>query len=145
MIRLLPLLLTYFGVLLAPAQVPEFTKVSPFPIASSVFYGAAYGLGKFVAVSDTRIAYSSDGGLTWREGRNFPAMQYRAVFFGGDRFVAVGSGSITAMSLDGVNWVTGYLPKSLEYLSIAFGDGTFAFTSREQGGVVNTAFSNDGI
>ena len=67
-------------------------KVSDVSIAGYLS-DAAYGNGRFVAVSgDSTIIYSDDGGATWTEVSPAPTGQpLNAVAWNGTRFVAVGN------------------------------------------------------
>jgi hypothetical protein len=135
---LLRCLLSLLATIAATAQVPEFTKVSVFPIGSTTFVSGTYGVGKFVAVTTNAIAYSQDGGTTWLPAKNYPFIQYRAVLFGGGRFVAVGVGQQTAISEDGRTWSSVTLPASQNFSSLAYGNNTFAVAGDARG------FSTDG-
>jgi hypothetical protein len=123
--KILRLLFVCYGILANEAQVPEFSKVSAFPITSTVFSGGAYGNGKFVVVGNNRIAYSIDDGLTWIDAKGYPRTNFNGVIFGVGMFVAIADGKQTVSSLDGVNWVPHDLPKSLNLKAIAYGNALF--------------------
>src|SRR4051812_14512897 len=111
---LLRCLFLSLAIFISRAQVPEFNKVSLFPIASTVLTNAIYADGKFIAVGDDAIAYSLDEGVSWFDGRNYPRMRYRAVIFGNGLYVAVGQGRLCATSTDGATWTAHDLADSLD-------------------------------
>jgi hypothetical protein len=126
------------AIVIARGQVPDFTKVSSFPIGSTTFVSGTFGAGKFVAVTTNAIAYSTDNGVTWLQAKGYPTIYYQAVLFGGDRFVAAGLGNQTAYSMNGVDWSFADLPGSHSFNRIAYGNGKFALSGDSRG------FSNDG-
>jgi hypothetical protein len=119
-------LIAFFAIVSVNAQVPRFTKMSLFPIASTLLTNAIYENGKFIAVGDNAIAYSADEGETWLDGVGYPRIPYKAVIYGNGLFIAMGTGRQFASSADGVNWTLRDLPTSLDIGSLAFGNGTFA-------------------
>ncbi len=102
--------------------------------SSQPWGGIAYGNGKFVVVSGSVAATSSDG-LAWTE-RALPRTQnWGAIAFGNNLFVALANGDWAtgnpgstakyATSPDGATWTERTLPISSWWKSLAFGGGTF--------------------
>ncbi|HEY3278094.1 MAG TPA: YCF48-related protein [Syntrophorhabdaceae bacterium] len=120
-------------------------------------FGVAYGpgegtgLGRFVAVGDTKtILYSDDGGATWSAvvTTTLPAVNFRAVTYGNGYFVAVGDGGKIFSSPDGLAWTqqgkspfTGGLLTTATFYAVSYGNGLFVAVGA--GGTV--LWSQDGF
>jgi hypothetical protein len=99
--------------------------------SSATWTSITWGNGRFVAVasSSTKVAYSYDGGATWRDstvggGAGLPVSQaWSQVSYGAGLFVAIATSSaISATSPDGINWVGRAMPSSSNWASIAYGN-----------------------
>jgi hypothetical protein len=109
----------------------------------------AYGNGKFVAgATNGRMAYSSDGGITWTVTNSRLEREINAIAYGNGKFVAGSGDGKMAYSSDGVNWEaipagTGAGTSRFErdINAIAYGNGTFAAV----GGSDKMAYSFDGV
>jgi hypothetical protein len=131
------------------------TPVNDITFGKSNINGIAYGDGKFVAVGDKKIAYSSDG-ITWTAVNNI-SFSVNDIAYGNSKFVAVGfdigilghgAGGKIMYSSDGVNWtaamITPFTPFGKDAIgSIVYGNGMFVAASKDKDGKL--AYSPDGI
>jgi hypothetical protein len=90
--------------------------------------GVAYGGGKFIAVGDNGMAYSSDG-ETWTAITSTFGTS-NGVTYGGGKFVAVGASGKMAYSSDGVSWravnaTQSTFGSSTTINGVAYGGGKF--------------------
>ena len=108
------------------------TAVADSTFGTEAIDAIAYGDGKFVAVGDNKIAYSSDG-ASWTAVSNstFRQWEFESIAYGDGKFVAgastLGGGKI-AYSADGVNWTVAAdsgFGTSLSIRDIAYGGGRF--------------------
>lgn len=86
----------------------------------------AYGNGKFVAISNDAIKYSTDG-IIWEIIDN-PVTTSATwdITFGDGKFVAISSTYESLCSTDGITWTQGTLPKNnYKHSNIAYGNGKF--------------------
>ena len=89
------------------------------------FYGAAYGLGKYVVVGDSGATYYSEDGRTWSAGTGLDeGTQYNKVAFGNNIFVAVGNTGKNYYSFDGITWEA-MEPLNTNCIDVAFGNNQF--------------------
>jgi len=111
--------------------------------------GMAYGNGKFVAVFQHHIGYSSDG-RTWQAVTNstsiFGTDMFYKVAYGNGKFVAVGESNKIAYSSDGITWETKDVKSAFggvlsNILEIAYGNGKFVAGDNYG----KTATSTDGV
>ena len=116
------------------------------------YQGAAYGLGRYVAVSQNTlngsdcVIYSTDGGQSWTQASGVPCATWSSVTFGNGVFVAVGT-EATMYSVDGAHWtevntgavVTG-LPTA-RWLGVTYGNSKFLAVDAHG----KTISSTDGI
>ena len=119
------------------------------PVTNSVGYSDVhFGNGKFVAVSGSVTAYSSDG-ITWTS--NSPVgFQANYITFGNGQFVAVGfqifigvATSYIFTSTDGINWTSRTPSEAMAFQDISFGNGLFVAVARS--GTNRIMTSPDGI
>jgi hypothetical protein len=119
------------------------------PVTNSVGYSDVhFGNGKFVAVSGSVTAYSSDG-ITWTS--NSPVgFQANYITFGNGQFVAVGfqifigvGTSYIFTSTDGINWTSRTPSEAMAFQDISFGNGLFVAVARS--GTNRIMTSPDGI
>ena len=130
----------------------------PASVPQQAWMGAAYGGGKYVAVSNSgtnRVMYSDDA-INWT-AIPFPDggddNEWRSVTYGNGRFVAVayyGPGPRIAYSDDGVNWTCIDAPNSsnLDYRwrNVTYGGGRFVAVSNTNSGAPHPImYSYDGI
>ena len=112
--------------------------------ATTFWYSACYGNGKFVAVDyDSTIAAYSTDGINWTQATLPTRESWTSVCYGDGKFVAVaGYTNIAAYSTDGINWIQSTLPTNAYWKSVTYGNGKFV-------AVVNNsniaAYSTDGI
>ncbi len=76
------------------------------------FWGIAHGAGRFVAVGDGGIIYSSADGVTWTAAASGITTVLRAVTFADGLFVITGDNGRVFVSSDGVNWTNRSLPST---------------------------------
>jgi hypothetical protein len=119
---------------------PEaFHRVEEAPFTQGVS-GIASGGGVSVAVSHDSavIAYSEDGGVTWKttgeiEGNFSDGIQLNAVVWGEGWFLAGGDGGKAAYSADGVKWQAGVIgpmsPKNILALAVGCIEGRTVFVA----------------
>ena len=74
-----------------------------FTATESRLSDVAWGGGRFVAVGDYQIVYSSDGDR-WRRSHSGDTGDLESLAWGNDRFVAVGDNGSIAHSIDGIRW-----------------------------------------
>jgi hypothetical protein len=129
-------------------------KISkPIKISTTDYnYLEPWTTGRFVAISDTtnNAAFSSDGGLTWRQ-ITLPSggTGWRKVVFGKGMFVAIGS-QAAAWSADGGNtWTQATLPNIDRdtWADIAYGNNIFvalAWQDSKPYVTPRAAYSTDG-
>src|SRR5690606_13641644 len=94
---------------------------------SKSWFGAAYGDGKFIAVSSgyDGIAYSPDG-KSWKQPTLSEHVIWRSVTYGNGLYVAAGQSDRFATSRDGINWTFRDAPVAGSYwTSTVYGNGTF--------------------
>jgi hypothetical protein len=127
------------------AKIPKGLEQDPNPNTNinDNLYDVAYGNNTFVAISESRVYISSDGGDTWEE--NTPGIEESfsyVVFLNGKFFLSTYSGEIYT-STDGSSWNSN--DSGGEYLSeVAYGNGKYiAFSFPEGLGGVCTSL--DGI
>jgi hypothetical protein len=121
-----------------PAPAPAsggpmtWTAVADSTFGTDSIDAIAYGDGKFVAVGDNKIAYSTDG-ASWTAISNstFRQWEFESIAYGDGKFVAgastLGGGKI-AYSADGINWTVAAdsgFGTSLSIRDIAYGGGRF--------------------
>jgi hypothetical protein len=121
------------------------TTLTDATLGESKINGIAYGDGKFVAVGEKKIVYSSDG-ITWTAVNNKTInCNFEDIAYGNGKFIAVGyyGGGKIMYSSDGVNWtdVKTSIFKSIG--SIVYGNGMFVAASKYDDG--NLAYSPDGV
>lgn len=71
------------------------------------FNGVGYGAGRWVAVGNSGVIYSSLDTISWTPGLNITPITLYAVAYGNGRWVAVGGNNASVVlitSLDGVTW-----------------------------------------
>jgi surface protein len=101
------------------------------------WYSAAYGNGKFVAISFNgglnRVMYSSDG-LTWAHTTVPVANNWSSVTYGNGLFVAVassGTGNRVMTSPDGITWTSRTSAADNSWQSVTFGNGVFVAVAQD--------------
>jgi len=119
----------------------------------------AFGNGKFIAGGEinwkAKIAYSSDGGVTWSKANQINDLRGKEsknitnIVFGNGIFIAIGDnpeGDHTAYSSsDGANWTAiSKFPLSFIH-NIVFGNGKFIVMGSSNGYRRNLAISSDGV
>ena len=109
-------------------NVPLTWTMVAIPPFTPLGFALAYGNGTFVAGGAKKLAYSTDGGISWPlvDPQPLTAGNIRGVAFGNGTFVAGGKGE-TAWSTDGVEWTKSDDNEfGTEYIySVAFGNNTF--------------------
>ena len=104
---------------------------------------AAYGLGKFVIISNTGdIAYSTNNGASWTTVASaLTVRSWNEITFGNGRFVAISTAdNIVARSFDGVTWYESVIETNETLNRISYGAGVFLAS----GGPNNLATSKGG-
>ena len=102
---------------------------------NTLFYGAAYGGGKFVAVGSSGKIISSPDTVTWTDRSISGSQTLNAVVYGGGRFVAVGDSSAIRYSRDGETWSSPSV--SGNWKGVAYGNGLFVIVN--DGGGIRTS------
>ena len=119
---------------------------------SNSWTSAAYGAGKFVALTDSssnRIIYSSDNGTTWLTATlpaGLASSTWSSVTYGGGKFVAVSSTTSAAQVMtsdDGVTWTSQAAAEANQWRSVAYGGG--AFMAVAMSGTNRVMTSSDGV
>ena len=119
---------------------------------STSWTSAAYGAGKFVALTDSsthRIIYSSDNGTTWLTASlpaGLSASTWSSVAYGEGKFVAVSQTKTAAQvmtSEDGITWTSRSAAEANWWRSVAYGDGNFMAVASD--GTNRIMTSDDGI
>ena len=119
---------------------------------STSWTSAAYGAGKFVALTDSsthRIIYSSDNGTTWLTATlpaGLSSSTWSSVTYGEGKFVAVSSTTSAAQvmtSEDGITWTSRNATEANQWRSVAYGDGNFMAVSMT--GTNRVMVSEDGV
>ena len=94
--------------------------------ANNVWYGVAYGDGKFVAVGQNGYIISSTDGITWTTPVQVSTNHWTSVAYGDGKFVAVGqNGYITTLADDSATWTTPMQLGTNGWNGIAYGNNTF--------------------
>lgn len=128
--RFLSLLVTLYLGMATIAEVTweKVTRYNPWPTPPEAI---VFGGGKFVAMTATTLAYSSDNGLTWRQAKGYATNDavnyYRGltkVIFANDRFVAINAAGVASVSTDGANWRANRVTSGV-LQDLAYGNGRF--------------------
>lgn len=112
------------------------------------WYAMAFGAGRFVALANNQINYTTDG-VSWSTitpAAGYPT-SFRSMTYGAGKFVAVSipvSGrSYAGTSVDGLNWTFTAMPTG-NWTGVAEGNGRFVAIDSTQT-APRTAYSSDGV
>ena len=112
--------------------------------ATTFWYSACYGNGKFVAVAyDSTIAAYSTDGINWTQATLPTRESWISVCYGDGKFVAVAEyTNIAAYSTDGINWTQATLSTNAQWHSVCYGNGKFVAVAYDSS---IAAYSTDGV
>ena len=101
-----------------------------------------YGNGRFVAIGDGKLLYSSDA-ITWNLS-TFSLSSGSRVIYGGNKFIAFAGNNTNkaAYSTDGITWTAITLPVSAYWNHAAYGNGKFIVAASFN---AQYLYSDDGI
>ena len=101
-----------------------------------------YGNGRFVAIGDGKLLYSSDA-ITWNLATFSLSSGFR-VMYGGNKFIAFAGNNTNkaAYSTDGITWTAITLPASAYWNHAAYGNGKFIVAASFN---AQYLYSDDGI
>lgn len=107
------------------------TKIYPFGYGDFRLFKICYGNGKFVAVGNNEIKYSTDGKI-WFDSyipKSISNADWISICYGADKFVAVDMerGDII-QSIDGITWEKCTSSPGRKLTSICYGKGKFVTT-----------------
>jgi hypothetical protein len=112
------------------------------------WWDISYGNGTFVSLGNSKVARSTDGGLTWTEHATQVGLD--AIEYGNNKFFAVQNAAHESYtSTDGITWVTAPLTgaSSAFWSRIAYGNGKWVMVTTSpgypQGANQNLAISED--
>jgi hypothetical protein len=106
----------------------NWTKRDMEDLVATALVSVAYGNGKFVAISQDTVLYSTLGTTTWNYVEDFATMGKRlsGIAAGNGKFVAVGPNDTIMYSADGISWtVFDDIALNSHFNKIAYGGGTW--------------------
>ncbi|MGC5326213.1 tandem-95 repeat protein [Brevibacillus sp. SYSU BS000544] len=110
-------------------------------VASSPLYSVTYGNGKFVAVGENSVSYSSDGNV-WNKV-TVPGNPLYSVTYGNGKFVTVGAGGAIVSSTDGITWNTTETSNTTsDFYSVAYSAEQQRFVTVGDNAIIRTQSHN---
>lgn len=120
------------------------------PVATTNWFGVGYGNGKFVAVGNggatSRVAYSTDGGVTWSASVTGISgnINLYAALYANSTWVIVGAQQQAYTSTDGIAWTSHTMPTG-GYTDLTYFNGLFISMSGQGTATTVAATSPDGV
>lgn len=98
---------------------------SSLPAGSGSIFGLAYGAGRFVAVGELGLIYTSPDAVNWTAATSGISSALRAVAFADGLFVATGDAGRVLTSQDGQTWANRSIPSTANFWGVARHEGAW--------------------
>lgn len=101
--------------------------LSSYPISNPGVKSIAYGVDKFVVISNSKSFYwdTNTNNSNFVESNTFPAGDWNRIIFGKDKFLVFGDSDRIAVSNNGINWTVSNSPVSSNFTAGVYGDNGY--------------------